>query len=193
LAADAGAATASALPSAALTPAVFAVVECFDRDGFALLREALDTLGRVHETRFVYLSIVTGVAGVLVLLGALFSRDAERKLGYRLIEVAGLLLFFGAFTLLSLPDADEDLFYAGTLLLGGGAVVGLGLWARRAMLVVIAGAALLLNAFVQYFAKLGDALHWSLLTVGFGLALLGLGFLYERRVKHLLPQLKEWK
>lgn len=180
------------LANAAAGPALLALGKCLGRDGRDLFLEALQSFGRVHETRFVYLSIVVGVSGALVLLGTLFSAHAQRKLAYRLLEVVGLLLFLGTFTLLSLPDAGHELFFAGTLLLGGGAVIALGVWQRRAMHVTIAGAALLLNLFVQYFAKLSDALHWSLLAVGFGLALLGLGIAYERHVKHLLPKLKEW-
>ena len=60
------------------------------------------------------------------------------------------------------------------------------------LLVAVASGFLLLNGFVQYFAKLHEAVHWGLLAVGFGVALLGLAILYEKKVKHLLPKLKQW-
>ena len=70
--------------------------------------------------------------------------------------------------------------------------MALGVWARRALLVSVAGVALLLNLLIQYFAKIGSQLHWGLVVLGFGLLLLALAVFYERRIKHLLPQLTGW-
>ena len=72
-----------------------------------------------------------------------------------------------------MPDADRDLFYAGLLVAGGVLVGGLGVWARRVMLVTIASGALILTLVIQYFAKLVDFVPWGFLALGFGLALLG--------------------
>ena len=78
----------------------------------------MKSVGRVYETRFVYLSIPLGTSLGLVGLGFLFSRDASRKAGYRMLEVAGLVNFFLLTTLLSLPDADREFFYISLILAG---------------------------------------------------------------------------
>ena len=49
-----------------------------------------------------------------------------------------------------------------------------------------------MNLCVQYFAKLSEELHWGLLALGFGLALLAFATLYERKIKVLLPELRTW-
>jgi hypothetical protein len=63
---------------------------------------------------------------------------------------------------------------------------------KRATLVLLTSAALLLNLSIQYFAKLWDVLAASVLVLVFGLALLAGGVTYERRLKHLLAGLREW-
>jgi hypothetical protein len=173
-------------------PFVVCLDRCFDRNGMTLLEEALKSVGRVYETRFVYLSIPLGTSLGLVALGFLFSRDATRKASYRMLEVAGLVNFFALTTLLSLPDADDEFFYISLILAGTVGSIALGVWGRRAMHVAIASSALLLNLFIQYFAKLSEEIHWGLLALGFGIALLLLAILYERKIRHLLPKLKEW-
>lgn len=174
------------------SPAVHCLERCMDRDGLQLLFEALESAGRVYETRFVYLSIPLGTAMGLVAMGYLFSQGATRKAAYRILEVAGLLNFFVLLTLLTLPRCDREFFYITVLTLGGLGVMALGVWGRRAMLVGTASVALLLNLVIQYFAKLSQVMHGGLVAVGFGLGLLGLAILYERKVKGLLPQLKTW-
>ena len=86
----------------------------------------------------------------------------------------------------------EDWFYPLVLLVGGAVVIGLGVWQRRAVLVASAALALLLNLWLQYFAKLHDRVPTFGLLLGFGVGLLAFGLLYERRVKRALPALKEW-
>ncbi len=49
-----------------------------------------------------------------------------------------------------------------------------------------------MNLAIQYFAKLWDLFPASLLVLVFGLLLLAVGVLYERRLKHLLPGLRDW-
>ena len=174
-------------------PAVMCLSNCFEKDGLKMLTDALETLGQIHDTDFVFLSIPMGTAMGLVGLGYLFSRDASRKAAYRLLEVAGLLNFFGLLTLLSLPHCDEEFFYISLLIFGGLIVMALGVWGRRAMFVSIASVALLLNLIVQYFAKLSQlGAPTGLLAVGFGIGLLLLAVIWEQKVKALLPRLKSW-
>ncbi len=177
----------------AVVPAagILCLINCIDRDGLELLEEAMAP-GAIFESRFVYLSAVLAISGGLTALGWLFSRHAERKAGYRLLEGAGLTLFFSVVTILSLPDADQELFYAALVLLGGAAVVGLGVVSRRTVLVAVGAGGLILNLFIQYFAKLSQVAHWGFVAVGFGLLLLALAVVYERKVKALLPAMKEW-
>ena len=178
------------LMNACVAPAILGLAKCGGRDGMDLLRDALASLGRVHETRFVYLAIVLGISAGLVGLGILFAPLARRKLPYRLLEGAGVALFLFELTCLSL--SENDLLYPALVFLGGGALLGLGIYQRRAALATLATGGLILNLWIQYFQKLSDALPVSLLCVGFGLALLACGVLYERKVRHMLPALASW-
>lgn len=180
-----------ALVPATFAPFVLCLAACAGREGMTLLEEALATAGRVHETRFAYMASVVGSSGVLVGAAFLFAPRAASRAPYRLLEVAGLLLFFGTFTILSLTVMD-DWFYPLVLLVGGVAVIGLGVWQRRAVLVASATVALLLNLWLQYFVKLHDRVPTFGLLLGFGVGLLAFGLLYERRVKRVLPVLREW-
>lgn len=180
-----------ALLPTTFTPGILCLVNCAGRDGMVLLQEALSSGGRVHETRFAYLASVVGISGVLVGLAFLFASRAASRAGYRVLEAAGLLLFFGTTSLLSFMRL-EDWFYP-LLIFGGGAlVIALGAWQRRALLVACAVPVLVLNLWVQYFAKLADHVPTFGLVLGFGVGLMGFGLLFERRVKHALPTLREW-
>lgn len=177
-----------------LTPGLACLATCGDRDGLALLEEAMSQIGNFNQTRLVYLSMPIGASLALIALGFLFSRDAQRKLPYRILEAAGLVNALGLLTLLSFPQVQQDLFFIGLLLAFGFAAMVVGVFARRAMYVSIAAVALLINLFVQYFAKLTAlGVHWAFLAVGFGVALLVLGVIYERRIKGFIPQLREWR
>ena len=81
---------------------------------------------------------------------------------------------------------SAPIFAAATFLLAAGFL------GKRAMYVVVATCALLPNLFVQYFAKLSQHVHWGLLALGFGVAILVLAILFERKVRHAIPRLKEW-
>lgn len=176
-----------------LMPGLACLKHCADKDGLKLLEESMAQIGNFNETTLVFLSMPMGTSLGLVGLGFLFSRDATRKLPYRILEAAGLLNALGLLTLLSLPDVQSDVFYIGLLMVFGLAAVAAGVFGRRAMYVTIASVALVINLFVQYFAKLTAAgVPWGFLAVGFGIALLVLAILYERRIKGFLPQLKEW-
>ncbi|MBX3472706.1 MAG: hypothetical protein KF878_38120, partial [Planctomycetes bacterium] len=180
-----------ALVPTAFCSGVLCLARCGGKRGDELLAEALGTLGRVHETDFAALASVVGAAGVFVGLAFLFAPRAASKAPYRLLEVSGLLLFFGTLTLLSLLKVT-DWFYPLLLLVGGAAVIGLGVWQRRAVLVAAAALALVLNLWLQYFVKLYDRVHMFGLLLGFGLGLIVFALLYERRVKRVLPVLREW-
>ncbi|HBP22329.1 MAG TPA: hypothetical protein DEA08_31670, partial [Planctomycetes bacterium] len=182
------------LTSVLLTPGMACLEHCWGRDGGALIADGLKHFGRVHESDLIFLSMPLGASLGLVGLGYLFSREAERKLPYRLLEAAGLLNAYALLTALSCHDLESDLVYIGLLLLGGLAAIALGAYGRRASYVAISALVLLGNLFLQYFAKLTAAgVPWGFLAVGFGVALLVLAILYERRVKGFLPQLREWR
>ncbi|MCO5171039.1 MAG: hypothetical protein M9894_32345 [Planctomycetes bacterium] len=180
-----------ALVPTAFCSGVLCLAKCGGVAGDDLLVEALQTLGRVHESRFAYLASVVGASAVFVGLAFLFAPRAASKAPYRLLEIAGLLLFFGALTLLSILKMS-DWFYPLVLLIGGATVIGLGVWQRRAVLVAAAALALVLNLWLQYFAKLHDRVPTFGLLLGFGVGLLVFGLLYERRVKRVLPVLRQW-
>ncbi len=131
-------------------------------------------------------------APVALLLAAAFSRpDTTRKAGYRLVEVAALLQLFGLTTLASLTRAD-DFFYPGVILLAGTFALALGVVRRHVVIVALASGALLLNLWIQYFQKLRDTFPTAVLVIGFGIGLLVAGVLYERKIRHILPKLKDW-
>ena len=181
------------LASTCVGPASLCLYRCGGKSGWELLGEGLKSAGKVHETLWVYVAMVLGVASALVGMGFLFARDAERKLEYRLLEIAGALLFFGTFTVLSLAR-HTDTFYPLLILVGGSALLALGVVYKRAALTVVTVAAMIVNLWIQYFAKLSDYFPMWLLSLGFGLALLGCGLVYERKLKRdVLPQLGDWR
>lgn len=177
-----------------LLPGVRALDACFGKPGHELLADAANHVGRFHESILIYLSMPLGASFGLVAMGFIFSRQAARRLPYRVLEVAGLLNAFLLLSVLSLGDLQADFFYVGLFFLAALLTLGVGVYAKRAMLVGVATVALLLNLFVHYFAKLTAAgAPWALEAFGFGVALLVLGISYERWVKDFLPRLKEWK
>jgi hypothetical protein len=184
IARDAGSQTATVLigvVNAALPTTLLFLVGCTETDG-------LPTLLGPHGRSLVAL---VGVSALLVGCGYAFGKAATKKEVYRLLELAGLAQFFGAFTVASAIRYD-DWFYAACCIGAGTAVLALGVGTRRATLAVLASVALVANLSIQYFAKLRDAMPISMLVIGFGLALLVGGVLYERRVHSLLPRLREW-
>ena len=102
-------------------------------------------------------------------------------------------MFFGTFTALSLASY-QDTFYPLGVLVGGSALLALGVTQKRAALTVVTVGAMTLNVWIQYFAQLSEFLPVWLLSLGFGLALLGCGLVYERKLKRdVLPQLGAWR
>lgn len=180
-----------ALLPATFPPGLLCLVKCAGKDGLQLLLDAVASGGRVHTTPFAYLASVVGISGVLVGLAFLFAPRAASRAGYRVLEGAGLLLFFGTTSLLSFFRL-EDWFYPGLIFGGGALVIVLGAWQRRALLVASATPVLVLHLWVQYFAKLNDHVPTFGLVLGFGVGLMAFGLLFERRVKHALPSLREW-
>jgi hypothetical protein len=169
------------LTSAVTGPSILFLVKCWDKDG-------LDALASPNG---IYLGLVIAVSAALLCASYVLGRRAKQKLVYRLVELAGLLQIFGTFTIQSLVRY-KDGFYPIILLGLGAACFVVGATTKRATLVVLASAALLLNLSIQYFAKLWDVLPASLLVLVFGLALLAGGVVYERRLKHLVPGLRDW-
>lgn len=131
------------------------------------------------------------MSALLVVSSYVFGHAAVRKEVYRLVELAGLAQFFGAFTIASAARYD-DWFYPLLCVGVAAGVLGLGVATRRATLALLASGALLTNLTIQYFAKLRDVFPTAVLVMGFGIVLLAGGVLYERRVRHLLPQLRSW-
>jgi hypothetical protein len=138
-----------------------------------------------------HLFIALGVGAFLVLLSYVLSARAASKASYRVLEAAGLMLFFGLLTIDSLAKIDSW-EYPAILLAGAAVVLSLGVSTKRAALVAIAGAALVLNVWIQYFGKLKEYVPVSLLCVGFGVALLVGGVLFEKKMRPLLPAMKAW-
>lgn len=56
----------------------------------------------------------------------------------------------------------------------------------------LASGALLLDLWIQYFQKLRETFPTAVLVIGFGIGLLVAGVIYERKIRHVLPKLKEW-
>ncbi len=169
------------LASAVSSPSLLFLAKCGSRDGLDALR----------TPEGVYLIAVCVVPFLLLGLSYALSSRTARKSAYRLVELIALLQFFGLFTLESLLRYD-DFFYPLILLAAAVLVLVAGVFTRRATLVLLAAVALLLNLWIQYFAKLRHAFPTSVLVLGFGLSLLVFGVLYERRVRHLLPRLESW-
>lgn len=154
---------------------------CTSADGLAMLSGP-------HGRNMVALVVVSAL---LVGSSYVFGKSAVKKEAYRVLELAGLSQLFGAFTFASAIRYD-DWFYPAVCVSVGAVVLALGVGTRRATLAVLASVALVANLSIQYFAKLRDAVPLSLLVLGFGVVLLVGGVLYERRVRHLLPRLREW-
>jgi hypothetical protein len=180
------------LVSVTVPPAFTALGRLANLDGDRLLGELLelDFAARVNHPLFC-LPYLVGTSGALVALGVLFSRDAERTLPYRALELAGLGAFFLTLTVLSLFRYSEFLYPA--VIFGGGlAALGAGVWRRHVILVVVPALFLVLNVWIQYFAKLTEPVPLALLLMGFGIGVLVSGVLFEKKVKPFLPELKTW-
>jgi hypothetical protein len=169
------------LMSAIPAPSLLFLAKCWDMDGLTALT----------GDKGVYLLLVLGTSAALVVASYALAARARNKLVYRMLEIAGLLQVFGTFTLESLVRS-KDAFYPIAVLALGAACFAVGAATKRASLVLLASAALLLNLSIQYFTKLWDVLPASLLVLVFGLFLLAGGVFYERRIKRLLPELREW-
>lgn len=182
------------LASLAIAPTLLAIGRLYDQDGDRLFLDLLDPrLGlaeRVEHPLF-YLPWLVLTSAVLVTLGLLFSRGAERRAPYRILEVSGLAIFFGTLSLLSFLRWEE-LLYPAVLFAGGLLAIGAGAWGRHVLLVVVPAVALLIQAWFQYFAKLHGKAPIGLLILGFGIGLLAGGTFFEKRVRHRLKELSRW-
>ena len=180
------------LVSLVAAPSILAMAKLTDKDGLDLLRDALDVPFAERSAHpFFTLPYLAGTCAALVALGLVFSRDAERKLPYRALELAGIAAFTGTLTVASLAR-QHDLLYPAVLFTGGGVALGVGVFWRHLLLVVIPGGALVVNAWIQYFEKLSDTVPLALLLMGFGVGVLVGGVLFERKVRPWLPEMKTW-
>ncbi len=143
------------------------------------------------ERSIFYLALALGVGGFLVVLSYVLSARSASKAAHRALEAAGLVLFFGLLTIDSVVKLDSWT-YPGLVLLGAAVMLALGMTMKRAAPVSIAATALLINVWLQYFVKLFDRVPVSLLCVGFGLSLLVGGVVFEKKMRPLLPTMREW-
>ncbi len=127
--------------------------------------------------------------GLLVMSYAVTTRVSRAR--YRLLEVAALVQWFGVLTLQVLA-AHREAAPAALVLGSAGGLVALAVGTRRAAVLLISVAALIVNLWVQYFARLEGVFPLSVRLVGFGVGLLVGGVLYEQQVKQRLSRLKDW-
>jgi hypothetical protein len=168
--------------NAALIPSVAFLGKCLDRGGLDVLRSSSAPY------------MIAALGGPIALLWSAASSDPDTtpKNRYRRIEIVALLQLFGLTTLGSLIRS-EDFFYPALILLTGAFSLWLGATRKHVVIVVIASGALLLNLCIQYFQKLRDTFPTAVLAVGFGVGLLIAGGIYERKLRHVLPKLKDWQ
>jgi hypothetical protein len=150
-----------------------------------------DALRFGFEGPIVLLANVVITAAALVSLGAAMGPGATRREPYRLLEVAGLLLFFVVLSLLSIERTDEYL-YPAVLFPGAFVALCVGAWKRRLLLVAVPAGFLVPNLCLQYFAKLSGQFPFALLLIGFGLGMLVGGIFFELRVRPRLRELGSW-
>jgi hypothetical protein len=180
------------LVSVLAAPSILALSKLCDHDGMDLLREAFDLpFAERAGHPFFALPYLAGTCGALVALGVVFSRDAERKIPYRALELAGLAAFSGTLTIASLARSG-DILYPAVLFAGAAAALAVGAWRRHLLLVIVPGSVLVLNAWIQYFEKLSDDVPLALLLMGFGVSVLVGGVLFERKIRPWLPEMKTW-
>jgi hypothetical protein len=72
------------------------------------------------------------------------------------------------------------------------ALLALGAATRRAAVLLVSAAALIVNLWIQYFVQLEGAFPLSVRLVGFGVGLLVGGVLYEQQVRHRISLLRDW-
>ncbi len=179
-----------AIVNLVLAPVLLVLWASLGHGGDELFVVAFDPGATVEWTR-TRASYVATVLAAAAVLGRLAFTERPRGEA-RALEAATMVTFFFPVVVLSFSVLGDDLFYAALSLIGGGALLALGVFGRRALLAVGSAVALFLILSVQYFAKLSSAVPWSALALGFGLALFALGVLYEKKLKGLLPELGRW-
>lgn len=151
---------------------------------------AIDRLGREGDlSRMGWITM--GVAS-LALVGLSYALTGRvRREQHRLLELAALGQLFALLTLRVLAD-DRELAPAVAALGGAALTTALGALTRRAWVMLLGAAALGVNVWIQYFVRLAEALPLSVRLVGFGVALLLSGVIYEQKLRHQLAALREW-
>lgn len=148
---------------------------------------ALGFATRGDWSRVALLPLAAG--GTLVLSFATGRSSRDR----RTLELVAVLTAVGAPLLISLPSVVSDLAYSSLALVSGVSLLLVALWKRRLFLAFASAVLSLLILGVQYFAKLSQAFHWGLLSLGLGLFLVTLAVLYEKRIRVWLPKLGVWE
>lgn len=177
-----------AIAAATTAPLLLAIVACTGHAASALARPAFD--GPWPRWAYLALAIVVAV-GLFASAVLARSRGLERA-QHRALEVAALALFFGVPAVASLPHPGGALLFDALVVAGGGVALGAGVALRRSATVLTSASVLVVELFVQYFAQLGRSLPWGVLALGFGVALLAMGALYERRLKTVLARVASW-
>jgi hypothetical protein len=174
------------LAATTLSPAVLALIACMGHSASQLGEKARFGGGE----RWTYLAACALVSTFLFALT--FAANGLRREHRRALEFAALGVGAGVAVLLSFPAAAEDLFYSSLALVLGGMGLTVALLRWRLVLALTSATVIVLVLSVQYFAKLKSALHWGVLAVGFGILVLLLAALYERKLKQLLPDYSRW-
>ncbi len=169
-------------------PLLLVVAACTGHDGTALALAAFDGAW----PRWAYLVLALGVAAGLFAGAIVAQRRATERVHHRALEVAALALFLGVPAIASLPHPGSALLFDVTVVAGAALGLGAGIALRRSTTVLASASVLVVELFVQYFAQLGRSLPWGVLALGFGVALLSLGALYERRLKSMLSRMEGW-
>jgi len=143
------------------------------------------------ESPLVLLGYVVATSVALVAVGTAPGPNVPRREPYRLLEVAGLLLFLVVLSLLSIQRTDAYL-YPAVLFPGAFVALCVGAWRRHLLLVVIPAGFLVPNLCLQYVAKLSGRFPFALLLIGFGVGTLAGGIIFELRVRPRLRQLRSW-
>ncbi len=138
------------------------------------------------------LYLVVFIIADAAILAIALAADHLEAIERRGVELASVGAFFGVFGLLCLPHLERDYLFMSILFAGGALMIAVGLVKRRVVLVGAAAISLVVETFVQYFAKLHEALPWGFLALGFGVVLLALAFLFERKVRPHLEELSRW-
>ncbi len=150
---------------------------------------AIDTSGRADGAAAAWALLALSSVSMVVLSYASTGRVSRAR--YRMLEVAALVQGFGL-VLLHTVAAPSALGFAVASVALPALGLALGASTRRAAVLVLSAAALVAALAVQYFLRLSGVFPLALRLVGFGVALLVGGVLYEQQVRRRLTLLRDW-